>query len=92
MDGSLPWVWGSRGTLHRVTSSCAGTTACADAGAWINEPEAAGGVQGFSKFPGGPARDVETLKRADGNGLKTRGKQLDPRTSAAVATMALVAS
>lgn len=68
---------GGRGTLHRVTSSCAGTTACADVGAWINEPEAAGGVQGFSKFPGGPARDVETLKRADVNGLKTRGKQLD---------------
>ena len=28
-------------------------------------------MQGFSKFPGGPARDVETLKRTDVNGLKT---------------------
>lgn len=41
-----------------------------EVGSWINEPEAAWGVPGFDKFPGGLARTIETPRKANVNGLR----------------------
>lgn len=75
----LSWAWwaGCIAEGGRYTRSCPAvrdSSACPNsagtgAGSWINEPEAAWGVRGFGKFPGAPARDTETQRRASVNGL-----------------------